>query len=171
MSGGWIAVIDLPTISMSQWFGTLVLVSFCVHIWLISAVRSTKKWTLQKKIRCPHFWGTIIDATFGWIDPKKVNSWIHPTVEICWAKKLMKTRKKLLTFVERWDSKGGDNAESQGCLHAMRLESHFLRCWSATWSLISRLGTFGSTRMLGKHPYDDECCKQGNAKHNSKNWV
>ena len=107
-------------VKCSYWFtnhihfsmvGTLVLVSFCVHIWLISAVRSTKKVTLQKKnLRCPHFWATIIDATFGWIDPKKVNSWIHPTVKsvelISWWK-----REKLLTFVERWDSKGGDNAE------------------------------------------------------------
>ena len=107
-------------VKCSYWFtnhihfsmvGTLVLVSFCVHIWLISAVRSTKKVTLQKKnLRCPHFWATIIHATFGWIDPKKVNSWIHPTVKsvelISWWK-----REKLLTFVERWDSKGGDNAE------------------------------------------------------------
>lgn len=145
-----VKILHVGRMNCSHWFTNHIHVSMVWHfgvglflrsymVDLSSEIHQKSDVAKKNNLRCPHFWATIIDATFGWIDPKKVNSWIHPTVKsvelISWWK-----REKLLTFVERWDSKGGDNAENQGCLHAMRLESHYfldvealLELWFLDW--------------------------------------
>lgn len=126
----------------------------------------------KKTYVAPHFWGDDHRCNF-WLDWSKEGQFLNPSHgEICWANKLMKTRKTpdlLLLKDEIQKLEIMQKIKDVCMLWGWNL--FFFRCWSATWTLNSRLGTFGSTRMLSKHPYDDEGCKQGNAKHNSKNWV